>query len=87
MVCLDRQQSARYSTYLQDTGAGRDFPHPFRPALGPITVGRSFLGVQRPGRGFDYPSPYKISGKIKNRAIMSTPLPDLHGLSQGDFYL
>jgi hypothetical protein len=41
---------------------GRDFPHPFRPALGAhpasYTIGTgSFPGVKQPGRVGDHPPP------------------------------
>ena len=45
--------------------AGRDFPHPSRPALGPTMGIRSFAGVKRPGRGVDRPPP--SSAEVKER--------------------
>jgi hypothetical protein len=40
---------------------GRDFPHPSRPALGPIASPKmgtgSFPGDKVPGRGVDHPPP------------------------------
>jgi hypothetical protein len=38
---------------------GRDFPHPFRPALGPnqppVQLTQGFPGINRTGRGVDHP--------------------------------
>ena len=45
---------------------GRDFPHPSRPALGhPQPPTGSFLGVNRPGRGVEQPSP--SSGGVEEK--------------------
>ena len=49
---------------------GRDFPHPFRPALGPTQppiqwVRGLFPGVKRPGPGVDHPLP--SSAEVKER--------------------
>jgi hypothetical protein len=44
---------------------GRDFPHPFRPALGPTHPLIQFRGVTRPGRGVNHPPP--SSTEVKER--------------------
>ena len=64
----------------------RDFPHPSRPALGPIQppiqwVSSLFSGAKWPGGGVDHPPP--SSAEVKQRVelyLYSTPLAGLHGL-------
>jgi hypothetical protein len=71
----DRDSSVGIATRygLDDPGIEsrwrRDFPHPFRPALGAHSVSYtirtgSFPGVKRPGRGVDHPPP-KLAPKLK----------------------
>ena len=54
-----------------ESQCGQDFPHPYRPALGPTpasyTIGTgSFPGVKRPGRGVDHPplSSTEVEGRV-----------------------
>ena len=53
-------------------GGRRDFPHPFRPALGPhpasYTMGTgSFQGVKQPGDDVDHPSlsSAEVEGRVE----------------------
>ena len=65
-VGRDNSMERRLATGLRRFGdripVGRDFPHPFRPALGPtqppirLVLGHP-QGVKRPGRGVDHPPP------------------------------
>ena len=63
---VGRDSSAGIATRYELDGPGiesrwgRDFPHPFRPSLGPSQppiqwVPGLFPGVKRPGRGVDHP--------------------------------
>ena len=67
---------------VSNPGAGRDFPHPFRPALEPPMqyVSGLFPGVKQPVHAIDNPP---LSGaEIKQRIAPKTYAPPLglHGL-------
>ena len=70
---------------------GRDFPHPFRPALeshpASCAMGTgSFPGVKRPGRGVDHPSP--SNDEVKERIELNLYSPSgPSGLFKGELYL
>ena len=57
---------------------GRDFPHPSRPALGPIQPPVQWVPglsrwVKRPGRGADHPPPYKCRGQERVGLYLYSP--------------
>ena len=58
---------------------GLDFPHPFRPTLGPHAYRVSLRGVKRPGRGVGRTAPpgAEVTGRLE---LYSTPPLGLHGL-------
>jgi hypothetical protein len=69
---------------------GRDFPHPSRPALGPLSLlydgyWVSFPGVKRPGRSIVTPPPYNAEVKEGVELYLYYPL-GLHGLLWGELY-
>jgi hypothetical protein len=64
---MDKQN--RTKEIKESTRKRRDFPHPFRLALGPTqpAVSKahriSFPGVMRPAHGLDHPLPYSAEVK------------------------
>ena len=47
-----------------ESRCGRDFPHPSRPAPGPVQPpAQKFAGVKRPRRGADHPPPSRAEVK------------------------
>jgi hypothetical protein len=61
-----------------ESRCGRDFPHPSRPAPGPIHSPvqwgtGSFPGVKRPGRGTDHPPPSKRRGHERVELYLYSP--------------
>ena len=61
-----------------ESRCGRDFPHHFRPALGPTQppiqwVPGFFPGVKRPARGVDHPS--SCSAEVKERVELYLHYP------------
>jgi hypothetical protein len=56
---------------------GRDFPHPYRPALGPNRV--SFPVVMRPGRATDHTLPSRAEVKVRAELYLYSPVSP-HGL-------
>ena len=72
-----------------ESRCGGDFPHPFRPALGPTQspvkwVPVSFPGVKRSVCGIDYP-PHLAQRLKKEQRYISTPPLGLHGLFKANF--
>ena len=69
----------------------RDFPHPFRPALGPAKppvqwIPGLFLGVKRPGLRVEHPLLSSSEAEEKVKLYICTP-SGFHGLFWSEFYL
>ena len=71
-------------------GGGRDFPHPYRPALWPTQPSVQWVpdlcrGLKRPGRDVDHPSP--PSAEVKERVELYVYSPvGIRGLFCGELY-
>ena len=75
-----------------NTGGGRDFSHPPRPALGAhpasytMGIGSLFPGVKRPGHGVNHPA--HLAPRLKKEySYTSSPPPSLRGLFYDEVYL